>query len=76
MPRLPAELIPLIEPLIGRPADFVPQRLSREKLREIREQLRWVAEEFGGEEAIVYKRALLVTALEYARAEVLPEDDR
>jgi hypothetical protein len=70
------ELIPLIEPLSGRPDDFVAQRLSREKLREIREQLEWVSATFGGEDSLVYRRAVLVVALEYSRAEVLPEEDQ
>jgi hypothetical protein len=75
VPRLPAELIALIEPLIGRPRGWTPKRLSRERLLSIREQLRWVAAEFGGEDSLVYRRALLVVALEYSRAEVLPDEE-
>lgn len=73
IPRIPAELIPLIETLVGRPEGFVPHhRRTRAELESIRARLPLFARDFGDGSA-PYNRALLVLALEYARAEILPD---
>ena len=71
IPHIPAELIPLIETLVGRPRGFRPHRRTPRELERMRSHLPEVARDFGVRSP-VYNRVLLVTALEYARAEAIP----
>jgi len=71
IPRIPAELIPMLDSLIERSEEHVPHHHSPQELSQMRDLLPWVADEFGYRSELYY-RALLVTALEHARAEVLP----
>jgi hypothetical protein len=70
IPHLPAELIPLLDASLPRPLER-RQRFSPERLRRIREEhLPWARDKFG-EHSGPYRRALLVAALEHARAEAI-----
>ena len=68
IPRIPAELIPLIDAAI--PHTRPPRRLSPARLRRIRAALPGLRATFG-ETSGPYRRVLLVAALEHARAEAI-----
>jgi hypothetical protein len=70
IPHVPAELIPLLDTVLEGWRTAPPRRQSPQQLANIRAGLTWAAEAFGADSA-VFRRALLLGALEHARAEVV-----
>jgi hypothetical protein len=71
IPHVPPDLLPLLEDCVGRPEGHVPIRRTPEDLVRLREGLDTLAEDYGIGSP-VYNRFLLVLAMEYSRAEVIP----
>jgi hypothetical protein len=70
IPRIPAELIPLLDAVIPRTRG-PRQRCDPARLRRRREEhLPWLRDTFG-EDSGPYRRTLIIAALEHARAEAI-----